>query len=105
MTKIQEITLTGKYLLSGNKFTPLNPDGTLKEIRILPSKHKGRPDYIAALIVGNYRPQFISTIYEPRTKDGWFNVESEGIRYEVVKHSETEAEIIKLGSRKGVTYE
>jgi hypothetical protein len=101
MTKVNEFPLSGKYLLSGNKFTPLHPDGTLKEIRIMPSKYKGRADYLAAVIVGNYKPQFISTIYEPRTKDGWFNVESEGIRYEVVKHSETEAEIIKLGSRKG----
>lgn len=58
------------------------------QLLILPSKHKGRPDYLAAKIHGSYKPVFISSIYEARTQDGLFNVEVCGIRYEATKTAE-----------------
>jgi hypothetical protein len=102
------ISLTGKYTLSQKVLTPSDPDtkSVCKCLLICPSKYQGRRQYLAAKIIGSYKPEFISTIYEPRTPDGWFNIEFKGIRYEVVKDTPDTVYVYEHpAGRKGVTFE
>lgn len=91
------ISITGEYLFDAKVLQPagLEPK-EFKVLLVLPSKHKGRPDYLAAKIHGSFKPVFISSIYEPRTKNGMFNVEVCGIRYEATKTPEGMVCISKL---------
>ena len=93
--------ICGCYVVKGKFLTPLQPNQntTLKALLICDSKHEGWPQYIASLTTGNARPQFISSKYEPRTKNGWFNFEHHGRRYEVVKSGEGEACIFEYKTR------
>lgn len=92
---------SGCYTLNGKILTP-NAEAAktnLKALLICNSKHEGRPQYIASLTIGNAKPQFISSIYEPRTAKGWFNFEYLGRRYEVVKTAFGEACIFEYKTR------
>jgi hypothetical protein len=108
MQQSNGISLSGKYTFTEKVLTPLTPDphSACKCLLICPSKYKGRRSYLAAKMKGSYKPEFISTIYEPRTPDGWFNIEFKGIRYEVVKNNSNTVYVYELNSGgKGVTFE
>lgn len=93
--------ISGCYTLKGKILTPNSEAAKtiLKALMICDSKHEGRPQYIASLTSGNAKPQFISSIYEPRTPSGWFNFEMNGHRFEVVKNDEASACIIEYKVR------
>ena len=101
MTQSNTDLISGCYALKGKILTPNSEaaKSTLKALMICDSKHEGRPQYIASLTIGNARPQFISSKYEPRTPEGWFNFEHNGRRYEVVKSGENEACIFEYKTR------
>lgn len=106
--QIKSINVTGQYQIDNKVLTPesTNDSKPLSCLLICPSKYKGRQDYLAAKIIGSYKPEFISTIYEPRTDEGWFNFELKGVRYEVTKPNQGRVKIYEYNSsRKGVTYE
>lgn len=91
----------GCYTLKGKILTPeaTQNQHAIKALMICDSKHEGRPKYIASLTIGDAKPQFISSIYEPRTPSGWFNFEMNGHRFEVVKNDEASACIIEYKVR------
>jgi hypothetical protein len=93
--------ISGCYTLKGKILTPNSEAAKtiLKALMICDSKHEGRPQYIASLTIGSARPKFISSNYEPRTPEGWFNFEHNGRRYEVVKSGEGEACIFEYKTR------
>lgn len=101
------LSITGEYLFDSKVLHPFGiHTKEFKELVILPSKHHGRPNYLAAKINGSYKPIFLSSIYEPRTKNGLFNVEVCGIRYEATKKPDGKIEICKhCKIEKGVTFE
>lgn len=105
MVQNYSFPLIGKYEVSGKSLTPIKSDGTLKELRIHPSKHAGRPDYLTAHITGDYKPKFLSSVYEPRTKEGWFNFEWKGLRYEVVNEGAGSVSIYQYGNRREDSHE
>jgi hypothetical protein len=101
------LSITGEYLFDSKVLHPSGIDTKeFKQLLILPSKHPGRPDYLVAKIYGSYKPIFLSSIYEPRTKNGMFNVEVCGIRYEATLKPGGKLEICKhCKMEKGVTFE
>ena len=98
-------SILGSYALDGKKLTPSTTDSqsNIKCLFIRDSKKAGGRPYLSAIVKGDALPKFISSVYEPRTKDGWFNFESGGLRYEVIKQSD-EAAIITLHTKNGNSY-
>jgi hypothetical protein len=106
--QINSISISGQYRIDGKRLTPVQTGShsALKCLVISPSKYAGRMDYVSAVITGNNKPVFISSKYEPRTKDGWFNIELSGVRYEVKKTDPETVEIYQyVGRRREVTFE
>lgn len=68
-----------------NQLTPVNQLPYRLEIR--ESKTPGRLPYLCAFQQGNYKPLFISSIYEPRTPGGVWNIEYNRVRYEATETS------------------
>jgi hypothetical protein len=83
---VQSYTLVGKYTYNQSKtLTPL--EGNFQQIKYLfirQSKYEGRPPYLSVVLYGDAKPQFISSCYEPRTKNGLYHFEHKGLRYEIV---------------------
>lgn len=82
------LNVSGVYTFDKKKFTPAEhpetPNSTgVKCLQLCNSKQPNRPQFIQAIIVGNAKPKFISSVYEPRTPKGLFNFEYNGLRYEV----------------------
>jgi hypothetical protein len=77
-------TLCRTYTL--NAAGDYTPTDTLDfKLQVRKSKYEGRPEYLQLRHYGNARPQFISSLYEPRTPQGMYNVEIERKRYELIK--------------------
>lgn len=99
-----DTNLCGKYQVEKNTNTELQPEQPQPFVLIIkPSKHKGRRHYISIKYAGEYKPQFISSLYEARTASGLYNFEHEGIRYEIAPEPENKVRIFEY--RKGVTFE
>lgn len=108
MMQIKGIQITGQYKLDSKVLSPSSTTASkpFTCLIICTSKFEGRHDYLAAKVKGDYKPQFISSIYEARTKEGWFNFEMKGVRYEVVKIDDAQVKIYEYNSaEKGVTFE
>ena len=97
----KSINPSGQYRIDNKVLQPdvVNSEKPFKYLLILPSKKKGRFDYLAVKFEGDYKPHFISSIYEPRTPDGWFNFEYNGVRYEVKTTPEGKVVIYEYKSR------
>lgn len=88
MLQNYSLNVSGVYTFDKKKFTPIqnpeSPNNTrVKCLQVCNSKHPHRPQFIQAILAGDAKPKFISSIYEPRTPNGLFNFEFDGARYEV----------------------
>jgi hypothetical protein len=95
-----------KYTVSGSVYSPDTPSKAFT-LHLRPSKHFGRPDYLQAYIKGTAKPLFISSVYEPRTTVGLFNIEVEGKRLEALPTPDGRVELVtlqELRKRSGVTF-
>jgi hypothetical protein len=92
---VQSYTLIGKYTYSDyQKLIPKDSNSQqIKYLLIKQSKYQGRPPYLCAIIVGDAKPQFISSCYEPRTPSGLFHFEYQGLRYEIIRKAGDEVAI------------
>ena len=93
----QSYTLVGKYSYNqSGKFTPLEVNfQQIKYLFIRQSKYEGRPPYLSVVLYGDAKPQFISSCYEPRTKNGLYHFEHKGLRYEIVRQERDEVAICR----------
>ena len=94
---VQSYTLVGQYAYQPyQKLTPkeVKQQG-IKYLLIRPSKYEGRPPYLSAVIFGDAKPQFISSCYEPRTPNGLFHFEYQGVRFEIVRQTGDEVAILQ----------
>jgi len=99
-----DTNLCGQYSLKENTnivLKPLQPQPFVLIIK--PSKYKGRRHYISIKLEGEYKPDFISSLYEARTPSGLYNFEHKGLRYEIAPEGENKVIIFEY--RKGVTFE
>jgi hypothetical protein len=80
------------------------PEGNQPFVLIIrPSKIAGRRHYLSIKHSGEYKPEFISTLYEARTPNGIYNFEHKGVRYEIAPEGQNKVVIFQV--RKGVTFE
>jgi len=79
-TKLVESLCTQYELTGTGDLKPTNGGKFILQIR--DSKHVGFPRYLQLRATGQPRPLFLSSIYEPRTPDGLWNIEIERKRYE-----------------------
>lgn len=102
-TKLLE-ALQVTYTVSGSIYIPPSKAFTL---HVRPSKHFGRPDYLQAYVKGTAKPIFVSSVYEPRTTVGLFNIEVAGKRLEALPTPDGRVELVtiqELRKRSGVTF-
>jgi hypothetical protein len=95
-----------KYTVSGSVYSPDTPSKAFT-LHLRPSKYFGRPDYIQAYVKGTAKPLFISSVYEPRTTVGLFNIEVAGKRLEALPTPDGRVELVtlqELRKRSGVTF-
>jgi|694.fasta_scaffold144085_2 hypothetical protein len=96
-TKLVE-TLCTQYELTGTgDLKPTNGGRFILQVR--DSKHVGFPRYLQLRATGQPRPLFLSSIYEPRTPDGLWNIEIERKRYEARRTPSGGVELFPLVRR------
>ena len=84
MAKIEDVICqTYNYTTDGD-LTPTTTANSFA-LQIRHSKHFGRPKYLQMKINGNARPLFVSSLFEPRTDEGIFNIEINKRRYEATR--------------------
>lgn len=81
MTKLQDFICQTYTFTKAGDIKP-TAEGNSFTLQIRESKYFGRPKYLQIRITGNARPLFVSSIYEPRTPEGLFNIEVNKKRYE-----------------------
>jgi hypothetical protein len=79
-TKLTEQLCTQYELTATGDLRPLNGARFILELR--DSKHIGFPRYLQLRATGQPRPLFLSSVYEPRTIGGLWNIEIQRKRYE-----------------------
>lgn len=84
MTKLQDFICQTYTFTKAGDIKP-TADGNSFTLQIRESKYFGRPKYLQIRITGNARPVFVSSIYEPRTAGGIFNIEINKKRYEATR--------------------
>jgi len=105
MLQNYSLNVSGVYTFDKKKFTPIeNPESSnntgVKCLQVCNSKHPHRPQFIQAIVCGDAKPKFISSIYEPRTAKGLFNFEYNGLRYEVTPLDETLVRVYQLNANR-----
>lgn len=84
MTKLEDFICQSYTFTKAGDIKP-TADGNSFTLQVRESKYFGRPKYLQIRITGNVRPVFVSSIYEPRTADGLFNIEINKKRYEATR--------------------
>jgi hypothetical protein len=91
--------IQGEYkVVSNNTLSPVN--FLPFSLQIKQSRTIGRLPYLCAIVIGTYKPVFISTLYEPRTPTGIWNIEYQKKRFEAFKTSDDTITIKLYGREK-----
>lgn len=95
--KIAEQLCTQYELTGTGDLRPLNGAKFLLQLR--DSKYLGFPRYLQLRATGQPRPLFLSSVYEPRTPDGLWNIEIQRKRYEARRTPSGHIELCPLVRR------
>jgi hypothetical protein len=101
-TKLAEQLCTQYELKGTGNLRPLNGAKFILQIR--DSKYVGFPQYLQLRATGQPRPLFLSSVYEPRTPDGLWNIEIQRKRYEARRTSSGYIEIYPLVKRSSTPF-
>ncbi len=96
-TKLVETLCTQYDVTDTGDLKPTNGGRFILQIR--DSKHVGFPRYLQLRATGQPRPLFLSSIFEPRTPDGLWNIEIERKRYEARRTPSGGVELLPLVRR------